>query len=200
MGGYWCRYADIYFTLIIFGALVQIIHWKNGCCSINMKNYHNCFPHLVQYGYHCTTEPSIYFYWQILVQLYLYIFHITQIRCLGVDKTLEKWLLLHKYEELPQYFSPILQSMEIVVPQSLQYIFIGRFWSSYTYIYFTLLIFGVLVILKQQGYGCSFINMENYHNIFHPYCRVYMVLSHISFAVIFVKYWLIYDNIYFILL
>ena len=39
----------------------------------------------------------------------------TQIRCLDYHKTAEKWPELHKYEQLPQYFAPILWAMEIIV-------------------------------------------------------------------------------------
>ena len=88
---------------------------------------------------------------------------------LVITKILEKWLQLHKYEELPQHFSPILQSMDIIVPQRLCYFFNGlEYWLRYAHLYFTLLISGVLVFIKQQVNGSRSINMKSYLNHFSP--------------------------------
>ena len=98
-------------------------------------------------------------------------FHFSLIKSsvLVITKIVEKWLQLHKYEELPQYFSPILQSMYIIFTQSLCCFFYGvEYWLRYAHLYFTLIISGVLVFIKQQVNGSSSINIKSYLNHFSP--------------------------------
>ena len=106
MGEYQVRRAHFYFTSPRFSVLVIIKQQENGSRSINMKNHHKFFSHYVEYEYHCRIYPLTYFNWSILFQMCSFIFHITQIQCLGHDKIVEIWLLIHKYEELPQGFLP----------------------------------------------------------------------------------------------
>ena len=54
-----------------------------------------------------------YILWYIFMGEYClecahFLFPITKIWCLGHHKRVGKWLYLHKYEEFPQYLSPIL--------------------------------------------------------------------------------------------
>ena len=95
-----------------------------------------------------------------------FVCHITQIQCLGCHKIVDMWVKLNKYEEFLQCVSPILYSMDTIVPQSLLYIFMGEYFFRCAHFNSPLLVFSVLVIIKQQKNGSSSIIMKNYHSIF----------------------------------
>ena len=56
-----------------------------------------------------------------MVEIYSFIFLVTHIQCLCDHKIVGKWLKLHNYEELSQYFAPILWSIGIIFPWCLWY-------------------------------------------------------------------------------
>ena len=65
-------------------------------------------------------------------------------------KTLGERLQLHKYEELPLYFSPILQRIDIVVANSLWVFSLVECQSIYVNTHFQLVIASVLMMKKWQ--------------------------------------------------
>ena len=63
------------------------------------------------------------FYGWILVDISAFLFLVNQIQCLGYHKIVGKWLWLHKYEYLIQYFAPIWWNMDIVVLHIIWYFY-----------------------------------------------------------------------------
>ena len=123
MGGYWLRYAHLYFKLIRFGVLLITKQQDDVSNSINTSKY-NIF--LLPY-------------------------------C-GV------WISLFR------------RAFDI---------FMSEYWSNYTNFHSSLPIFSVFVITKQQENGSSSINRKSYHIFFHFSSRVWVLLSHRSFDVLF---------------
>ena len=149
-----------------------------------MKNYHNIFFNPVDYGYCCPIEHLINIlgaYMLIYADLYF-----TLLKFSALVNT--KWLKSHsssiKYEELVQMFLPSC-GVRILFYQRAFAVFLGEFWSSYTNFYFTSLRFIVLVITKYKKKDSSSINMNNYKNCCHPYCRVWILLSHMDSDICF---------------
>ena len=92
MDKYWLRHAHLYFTLQRFSVLVTTKHKKNSPTSINMNSCHTYFLPS------CRVWISLYhryfdiFPGRILVYMCSFLFHITQIQCLGDHKIVGKWL------------------------------------------------------------------------------------------------------------
>ena len=131
-----------------------------------MKNYHNISSNFVQYGYCCTIEPLKYLYGWILVDIGSFLFHVTHIQCLGDYRMVGNG---STPINMNNFHNILLPSCEVWILLSHRYfdIFLGKYLSRYTTFYLSLIVFGVLVIIKQQENGSGSINMKNYHNIFY---------------------------------
>ena len=118
IGEYWSSHTNFYSSLLRFSVLVIMKQQK---CLLLLKKG-NCYN---------TFYPSCR-YWTILshrgfyvcfcnntLKLHLFIFVIIQIQCLGNQKIVETWLLLHEYEELPQFYLPYCRVWKILFHRSL---------------------------------------------------------------------------------
>ena len=74
----------------------------------------------------------------------------------------------------------------------------GEYWLRCVHLYFTLLIFSVLVIIKKYIYGSSYLNMKDFHNVFVPFYRVWISLYHRAFDKFMGEYYLRSAHFYFL--
>ena len=63
LGEHWLRYTNLHFSLVQLSVLANTKIVGNDSSSINMKNYHNIFSHLVEYVYHYRIEHLVYILW-----------------------------------------------------------------------------------------------------------------------------------------
>ena len=137
---------------------------------MNMKNYHSIFLPFYRVGISLYHTAFDIFYALALVKKCSFVFHITQIQCLGHKSKYQKYgsssINIKNYHS----FSPIWQSMDIIFPQIRLYIFYGgQYQLRRANLYLLLLRLSVLVIIKQQKNCSSPIDMKNYHNVFSHY-------------------------------
>ena len=106
----------------------------------------------------------------------------TQIKFLGDQSIVGKWLLIHKYESLPQYFPPLCR---VWIPLSHTafdiLLWVNIFWDMLIYIlYYS----DSVSWWTQNSRKCiNLQKMENYHNILLRSCKLWISLSHISFGI-----------------
>ena len=87
---------------------------------------------------------------------------------------------------MPQHFAPILWNMDIIVLLCIWYfnvwilVQLHQFWFYVTQIHCN-------DDQKIVAIGSSCINMNNCHNIFLPYCGVWILLSHRDFDIFWVN-------------
>ena len=87
------------------------------------------------------------------------------------------------YVHSPHKFSSVFQSMDIIFQQRLWYVYMGEYQLRYAHLYFQLLRFSVLVIIRQYKNGSSYKNMKSYPNIFLPFCILWISFSHRYFDI-----------------
>ena len=178
--GFWFIYANIYFSLLTAGVLGNTKQQKNCSNSINMKNYHNIFhPFCSVWIPLCHRSFDIFFLGEYWLRYAYYYFTLLKFGVLVVTKQQENGyssISMSNHHNIFTHFG-------INVSQILYFFFLGEYCFRYDNIFFTLIRFGVLMIIKQQENSSRSINMKNCHNCFSLVCRVCISLYHTVFDV-----------------
>ena len=147
-----------------------------------MNSCHNMLlPYSVVWIYMSHIGFDIFNGW-ILIQLHQFLYHITQIQCLGDYKIVEKGSS-----------SINMKNYNFFLPSCVEWLFlshrgfdtlISEYWSRCINIYVSWLRFIFSVIIHQSENGSSSITVNNCHNIFLPYSVIWILLSHKSFDIL----------------
>ena len=105
--------------------------------------------YFVDYGYYCPIEPLIYLYGWVLVEICCFVSPITQIRCLCHHKVIIRYITTEIWRITPIFFSHVIE-YGYHFPIYFWYMYIGEYWFRYDHLYFQLLIFSVLVIIRSS--------------------------------------------------
>ena len=155
-----------------------------------MNCYHKKISHIIEYGYNCPIEPLIYVYQRILVHICLFLFPIIIINCLCSYKVIIKqqkygssYIRMNYYHKKMSHFvvygyhcpiDPLICIYGKILVD------ICSFICPITQIQ---CLGHHKVIIKQQKNGYSYINMNYYHIILLPFCRLWISFSNRSFDI-----------------